>query len=141
MRKSLFYVVLALVAMVTSACGKNEYPTNIQGTWLYDGAIAGIQSTLSTSSSSASKGIPATITFVNTDPVQDFSTKVLVNYDPSDGEGSFKPEKGEEGLHGFFEAIDKLNIKLTLIHVSNKGEETTLLEEAIYSYKQDINNN
>ena len=141
MRKSLLYVVLAIVAMAATACGEKEYPTNIQGTWLYNDKDVNVQSTLSTSSSSASKGIPATITFVKTNPVQDFSTKVLIDYDPSDGEGSFKPEKGEEGLHGSFDAIDKLNIKLTLIYVNNKGEKVVLLEKAIYSYKQDFNNN
>ena len=139
MRKLFLYVVLAIVAVATSACGEKEYPANIQGTWLYNDTVANVQSILSTSSSSASKGIPATITFVS--PTQDFSTKILIDYDPSEGEGSFKPEKGEEGLHGSFDAIDKLNIKLTLIRVNNKGESTTLLEKAIYTYKQDVNNN
>ena len=139
MRKSLLYVVLGLVALATAACGKKEYPANIQGTWQYNDTVANVQSILSTSSSSASKGIPATITFVS--PTKNLSSKVLIDYDPSEGEGTFKPEKGEEGLHGSFDAIDKLNIKLTLIHVNNKGESTTLLEKSIYTYKQDFNNN
>jgi hypothetical protein len=139
MRKSLLYVVLGLVALATAACGEKEYPANIQGTWQYNDTVANVQSILSTSSSSASKGIPATITFVS--PTKNLSSKVLIDYDPSEGEGTFKPEKGEEGLHGSFDAIDKLNIKLTLIHVNNKGESTTLLEKSIYTYKQDFNNN
>ena len=141
MRKLFLYVVLAIVAVATSACGEKEYPTNIQGTWLYNDTIAHVQSTLSTSSSSASKGIPATITFIGDNPIRDYSTKVLIDYDPTKGEGSFKPEKGEEGLQGSFDAIDKLNIKLTLVHINNKGEITTLLKKAVYTYKQDFNNN
>ena len=121
------------------SCKKGDYPTNIQGTWLYNDTVANVQSVLSTSSSSASKGIPATVTFV--DQTQELSSKVLIDYDPEDGEGSFKPEKGEEGFHGSIDAIDKLNIKVTLTHVNNKGESTTLLEKAIYTYKQDSNNN
>ena len=139
MRKSFISVVLAIVAVATMSCKKGEYPANIQGTWQYNDTTANVQSVLSTSSSSASKGIPATIDFVS--QTQEYSTKVLIDYDPEDGEGTFKPEKDSEGLTGSFDAIDKLNIKLTLIYVNNKGESTTLLNKAIYTYKQDSNNN
>jgi len=139
MRKQLFYLALAIVAIAASACRNGDYPTNIQGNWEYNDTIATVQSLLSTSSSSASKGIPATVDYIA--GVIQYSTKVLIDYDPSDGYGSFRPEKGTEGLQGSIEAIDKLNIKVTLNYVDKHGTSTTLLKKAVYTYKKDTNNN
>lgn len=133
MRKSFFYVALAFVAFATVACRKGDYPSNIQGTWQYNDTVNTVQSVLSTSSSSASKGIPATIDYVTSDT--ELSTKILIDYDPTDGTGTFEPEKGGEGLQGSFEAIDQQNIKVTLVNVDKKGESSTLLKKAVYTLK------
>ena len=66
---------------------------------------------------------------------------MLIDYDPSDGYGSFSPEKEGDGLQGSIDAIDKLNIKVTLNDVDKKGEITNLLKKVVYTYKKDTNNN
>lgn len=131
MKKSFYYIVLTFITFATVACHNGDYPAKIQGKWSYNDTINTIQSVLSTSSSSASKGIPATIDYVTNDT--ELSTKVLIDYDPADGQGTFKPEKGIEGLQGSFEAIDQQNIKLTLFNIDKKGERTTLLKNAVYT--------
>lgn len=140
MRKQFFYALLAFVAIAISACRTGDYPSNIQGTWEYSDTINGVYSVLSTSSSSASKGIPATIDFFDMN-AGEYSTKILVDYDPSDGIGSFNPEKGTTGLHGDFEALDKEDIELNLFYVDAKGNTTELLKKAVYTYKKETNNN
>lgn len=139
MRKQFIYALLAFVTIAISACRNGNYPTNIQGTWEYFDTVNNVTSVLSTSSSSASKGIPATAYYVDVN--SDLSTKVLIDYDPSDGRGTFKPEKGDEGLQGDIEAIDKENIEVNLFYVNNKKESKQLLKKAVYTYKKDTNNN
>ena len=139
MHKHLFYLALAIVAIATCACKKGEYPTNIQGTWEYNDSINTVRSVISTSSSSASKGIPATVEYEDLE--DSYSTKILIDYDPSDGSGSFRPEKEGEGLQGAIQAIDKLNIKVTLEYVDKHASSTTLLKKAVFTYKKDSNNN
>lgn len=140
MRKQFIYALLAFVAIAISACRNGEYPTNIQGTWEYFDTINGVSSVLSTSSSSASKGIPATVDYMTAAGADEY-TKVLIDYDPSDGRGTFKPEKGDEGLQGDIEAIDKENIEVNLFYVNNKKESKQLLKKAVYTYKKDTNKN
>lgn len=140
MRKQFIYALLAFVAIAVSACRNGNYPTNIQGTWQYFDTVNNVTSVLSTSSSSASKGIPATIDYMVLVGAE-YYTKVLINYDPSDGRGTFKPEKGDEGLQGDFEAIDKENIEVNLFYVNNKKESKQLLKKAVYTYKKDTNKN
>ena len=137
--KKILYVMMAVAAVALSACRNGDYPTNIQGTWEYLDSVNLVNSVLSTSSSSASKGIPATVDYF--DAKNEYSTKVLINYDPSDGRGTFKPEKGDEGLQGDIEAIDKENIEVNLFYVNNKKESKQLLKKAVYTYKKDTNNN
>lgn len=140
MRKQFFYALLAFVAIAISACRNGEYPTNIQGTWEYFDTINGVSSVLSTSSSSASKGIPATIDYMTAAGTDEY-TKVLIDYDASDGRGTFAPEKGTAGLQGNFEAIDKENIEVNLFLVDKNDKKTELLKKAVYTYKKDTNNN
>lgn len=136
MRKQFFYIVLAIAAITISACTKGDYPANIQGNWEYNDTTGQVIATISTSSSSAPKGIPAQVDY--TSPTESLSTKVLIDYDPQDGEGTFKPEKGTEGLQGEFSAIDQERIKVTLILVDKKGESVTLLKKEIFTAKKDV---
>lgn len=142
MRKQFFYALLAFVAIAISACRTGDYPSNIRGTWEYSDTINGVYSILdlSTSSSSASMGIPAAIYFFDMN-AGEYLTKIRIYYDPSDGIGSFNPEKGTTGLQGDFEALDKEDIELNLFYVDAKGNTTELLKKAVYTYKKETNNN
>ena len=141
--KKIFYVMIAIIAIALSACRTGDYPANMQGNWLYDDTTNYVISTFSVSSSNASKGIPATIevVFLNQEKYPDlqgeYADEVLVDYDPSDGYGSFKPKKGEEGLQGEFEALDKEDIELSLFLVDKKGTKRELLHDAVYTLKKE----
>ena len=133
MNKKLLYVVLAIAAIATSSCKKGDYPANIQGTWEYKDTINSVTSVISTSSSSASKGIPATAYFNSA--TDNLDTKILIDYDPEDGTGTFKPEKGTRGLQGSFSALNKESIEVTLLNVKADESSTTLLKKAVYTRK------
>lgn len=112
---------------------------------MYEDTVKGVISTLSVSSSSASKGIPATIDFVILNPdlypdleEGEFADEVLMDYDASSGTGSFAPKKGTKGLQGVFEALDKEDIELTLFLVGDKDTKKELLHDAVYSLKKEL---
>lgn len=133
MNKKLFYVVLAIAAIATSACKKGDYPANIQGVWVYNDTVNAVTSVISTSSSSAAKGIPATVEYAKAP--ENIATKILIDYDPEDGTGTFKPEKGTAGLQGSFSALNKESIEVTLLNVKADESSTTLLKKVVYTKK------
>ena len=140
--KKILYAMIAVIAIALSACRTGDYPANMQGNWVYDETNC-VTSTFSVSSSNASKGIPATIEITFWDPEKypdlqnHYADEVLVDYDPSDGYGSFNPKKGEEGLQGEFEALDKEDIELSLFLVDKKGTKRELLHDAVYTLKKE----
>ena len=134
MRKLLFSAMIAVLAFVATGCDKDSHPANVQGTWVHVNVLTGIESNFSISNSSASKGIPATINYLRNG--QEYSsTKVLVDYDPSSGEGTFVPETGKAGFAGSFVAFGDETMELDLYMADNDGDTQLFLKNALYVLK------
>lgn len=103
---------------------------------MYNDTVNAVTSVISTSSSSAAKGIPATVEYEKAP--ENFATKILIDYDPEDGTGTFKPEKGTTGLQGSFSALNQETIEVTLLNVKADESSTTLLKKAVYTKKKSL---
>ena len=137
MRKSLFLAMIAALAFVTTGC-QNSKPSSVKGTWEYSFLISEPETVLTESdfiiSSDATKDAPATVTYKKNGKVY-LSAEVLVNYDPSEGKGSFASASGKRGAKGTFEAMDKDELSVNLYEVEEDGYSRALLVNALYVKK------
>lgn len=137
MRKFLCLAMIAALAFVATGC-QDSKPSSVKGTWEYSFLLTEPETVLIESvftiNSDATKDAPATINYKKNGK-EYLSAEVLVNYDPSEGKGSFASASGKRGAKGIFEAMDKDELSVNFYEVEEDGYSRALLVNSLFVKK------